>query len=253
MIQRLLALIFCIGSVFAVSAQRNMKDSVIGTPWVAVHYGANWTGGDLADRYGFLNHVGAVAGYKTSRNWFFGVDGNFIFGDKVRMTGIFDNLTDSYGNITDVNGNIADVMVFARGFNVNLAVGKIIPVTSGNKNSGIFIHAGGGYLLHKMRIETTHQVVPPIELDYKKGYDRLSVGFNTHQFAGYAFISPKGLISFYGGFYAQQGFTKNQRDIFFDQPDVPVSKALRTDLQYGLKVGWFIPIYKRQPKDFYFN
>jgi hypothetical protein len=25
------------------------------------------------------------------------------------------------------------------------------------------------------------------------------------------------------------------------------------DLQYGFKVGWFIPIYQRKPKDYYFE
>ncbi|TXI85149.1 MAG: hypothetical protein E6Q37_06950 [Crocinitomicaceae bacterium] len=253
MFQKLLVFAFVALIGNSLFAQRNMKDSVIGTPWVAVHYGANWTSGDLADRYGFLNHIGAVAGYKTSKNWFWGLDGNFIFGNQVRMTGIFDNLVDSYGNVTDVNGDIGKILVFARGFNVNFAVGKVIPVFRANRNSGLFIHAGAGYLLHKMRVETQDQVIPSLELDYRKGYDRLTIGLATHQFVGYAFLSNRGAINFYGGFYAQQGFTKNQRDIFFDQPTVAVSKELRSDIQMGLKLGWFIPIYKRQPKDFYFN
>lgn len=253
MIQKTLFLLLGMSLTFSAFSQRNLKDSIIGTPWVAVHYGANTTGGDLADRYGFLNHIGAVAGYKTSKNWFWGLDGNFIFGNKIRMTGVFDNLVDSYGNITDVDGNIGKVLVFARGFNVNFAVGKVVPVFRSNRNSGFFFHVGGGYLLHKMRVETQDQVIPLLELNYRKGYDRLTVGFNTHQFAGYAFLANKGLINFYAGFYAQQGFTRNARDIFFDLPDQPVSKALRTDLQYGVKVGWFIPIYKRKANDFYFN
>ncbi len=237
----------------SVSAQRNVKDSIIGTPWIGVHYGGNWTYGDLADRYGYLNHIGATAGYKTSKNWFWGLEGNFVFGNQVRMTGLFDHLVDSYGNITDINGNIGMVYVFPRGFNVNLAVGKIIPVLSPNQNSGIWIHGGVGYLLHKLRVETQEQVIPQLELDYRKGYDRLSVGANFHQFVGYAFMSNQGLVNFYAGFYASQGLTRNQRDIFFDQPDMTVDKSLRMDGQIGFKAGWFIPIYKRQPKDFYFN
>ena len=47
--------------------------------------------------------------------------------------------------------------------------------------------------------------------------------------------------------------TKNRRTINFDEPDVPVSTELRLDVQVGFKLGWVIPIYKRQPKDFYFN
>lgn len=144
-------------------------------------------------------------------------------------------------------------MALVRGFNVNFAIGKVVPIWSMNQNSGLFFHVGAGYLLHKMRIETQEHVIPQIELDYRKGYDRLTAGINTHQFAGYAFLSNKGLINFYGGFYAQQGFTQNKRDVFFDRPDEPVDKKTRLDMQVGVKLGWFIPIYKRQPKDYYFN
>ena len=233
--------------------QRNVKDSIIGTPWVGVHYGGNWTSGDLADNYGYMSHVGFLAGYKTNKNWFLGFDANFMFGNQVRITGLFDGLVDSFGNITDINGDIAKVLVYARGFNANFAIGKVFPILSPNKNSGIFVHAGMGYLLHHIRIETQDQVVPQIELDYKKGYDRLTIGPNIHEFVGYSFMSNGGYLNFYGGFYFQQGFTKNQRTINFDQPEIPVSTATKLDLQYGFKIGWFIPFYKRLPKDYYFD
>lgn len=238
---------------FGAQAQRNVRDSIIGTPWIAVHYGGNGTSGDLAKRYGYLNHVGVLAGYKTSKNWFYGLDGNFIFGNRIFLPDLFGHLRDSKGNLTDQNGDIGEVATFVRGFNANIAVGKVIPIFSPNKNSGLFIHGGVGYLAHKIRVETNNQVIPQLELDYRKGYDRLTVGINFHQFVGYAFMANKGLVNFYGGFYLQQGLTRNARDIFFDQPDIPVSKELRNDLQYGFKLGWFIPIYKRLPKDYYFN
>ena len=253
MLKKLILSSLIISASALMFAQRNVKDSIIGTPWVGVQYGANWTSGDLADRYGFMNHIGFMAGYKTNKNWFFGVDANFMFGNDVRMTGLFDHLTDSQGTITDVNGDIGQILVYARGMNANLTVGKVIPVLSPNKNSGIFIHAGLGYLLHRMRIETQDQVIPQLELDYKKGYDRLTIGPNLHQFVGYAFMANSGFLNFYGGMYIQEGFTQNKRTLFFDQPNTPVPTETRLDIQYGLKAGWFIPFYKRQPKDFYYN
>jgi hypothetical protein len=66
-------------------------------------------------------------------------------------------------------------------------------------------------------------------------------------------MSNAGFYNFYGGFYFQQGLTKNYRTIFFDQPTVPVSTATRLDLQFGLRIGWYIPFYKRLPKDYYFD
>jgi len=251
--KRNIALVFLLMLCLPAFSQRRFRDSIIGTPWVALHYGGNWTGGDLAKRYGYTNHLGAMAGYKTSRNWVYGLDGNFMFGNQIRLTGLFDQLVDSYGNMTDQNGDIATVVVLERGFNINLMVGKVIPVFSPNANSGIYIHGGVGYLQHRAKIETQDQVVPSIELTYKKGYDRYSTGINFHQFVGYAFLANQGVVNFYGGFYIQEGLTKNRRDVFFDRPNEPVPTKTMLDIQAGFKLGWFIPIYRRKPKEFYYN
>jgi hypothetical protein len=238
---------------FNSSAQRKVRDSVIATPWISVEYGINWTSGDLAKRHGLMNQIGMFAGYKTKRNWVLGAEGNFMFGNDIRATGLFDHLVDSYGNITDMNGDIALVRVASRGFHVNAIVGKVIPVLSPNKNSGIYVNVGLGYLAHKFRIETQDHVVPQIELDYRKGYDRLTSGVNTSQFIGYSFMANQGVLNFYAGFYAQQGFTYNRREVFFDQQGVDVPSEMMLDLQYGFKVAWLIPVYKRMPKDYYFD
>lgn len=248
-----LVCIFLLGTVQAIMAQRNVKDTIIGTPIVSFHYGGNWTSADLKDRYGYLNHLGVLAGYKTNKNWFWGIDANFIFGNRINMNDPLMGLRDSKGNITDENGDIAIVLYNSRGYNANLALGKIFPVLSPNGNSGIFVHGGLGVLAHKLRIETNSQVVPSIEDPYRKGYDRLAMGLNLHQFFGYSLMSNQGLINFYGGLYLQEGFTKNQRPVNFDEPDIPVSKATRLDIQYGFKVGWMIPVYRRLPKDYYFD
>lgn len=234
-------------------AQRNVADSAIGVTWLSPQYGFNLTGGDLAKRHGYFNAIGFTAGYKTPKNWFYGFDGNYLFGNDVRLTGLFDHLVDSKGNITDQNGDIADVLVYSRGFHANALIGKLFPVLSPNKNSGFMINLGVGYLLHKVRVETQNQVVPQLELEYKKGYDRLTAGLNTSEFIGYSYMANQGFVNFYGGVYFQQGYTYNKRSIFYDQPDTPVSKEMMLDLQYGLRVGWMIPIYKRKPKEYYFN
>lgn len=234
-------------------AQRNVADSAIGVTWLSPQYGFNLSGGDLAKRHGYFNAVGFTAGYKTRRNWFFGFDGNYLFGNDVRLTGLFDHLVDSKGNITDQNGDIARVVVYSRGFHANAVFGRLIPILSPNKNSGCLITVGAGYLLHKVRIETQDQVVPQLELDYKRGYDRLTAGLNTSQFIGYSYMANQGFLNFYGGVYFQQGFTYNQRPIFYDQPDTQVSQDMMLDLQYGVRLGWLIPIYKRKPKEYYFN
>jgi hypothetical protein len=247
------AILFVLFAPQFIEAQRNVRESSIATPLIGVHYGGNFTAGNLSDRYGYMNHIGISAGYKTARNWYMSFDGNFMFGNQTRMTGLFDHLVDEYGNITDVNGDIAVVLVYPRGVNTNISFGKLFPILSPNANSGIVVHIGTGYLLHRLRIETNDQVVPSLELDYKKGYDRLTTGLNFHQFIGYSFLANAGAWNFYGGFYFQEGLTKNQRTIFFDQPDIPVSTKTRLDIQYGFRLGWYIPFYKRMPKDYYFD
>ena len=113
----ILIAVFCFG---VLHGQRNVKDSAIATPWIGVHYGGNFPSGDLSDRYGYLNHIGIMAGYKTAKQLYLGLDANFMFGNQVKMTGLFDHLVDSQGNITDINGDIAIVLVMPRGFNTNL-------------------------------------------------------------------------------------------------------------------------------------
>ncbi len=249
----LLSLSFLILNNAFMLAQRNVTDSIISTPMLGVHYGANWSQADLADRFGFINHVGLMTGYKTSKNWFWGLDANFLFGNQIRLPDVLANIRDSKGNITDQSGDIAQVSLSSRGLNVNIAAGKLFPILSPNVNSGILVHAGIGYLAYKLRIDTPFHVVPQIELDYRKGYDRMTNGVNLHQFIGYQFMANRGFVNFYGGFYFQEGFTKNQRTLFFDTPDIPVSTKTRLDVQFGLRAGWIIPIYKRLPKDYYID
>lgn len=243
-------------SLFAVSlsfGQRDVSTETIGTPYCGIQYGLNWTGGDLADRYGLTNALGAFAGYKTKRNFIFGLDGNYLFGNDIRIEGLLGNLRDENGSITNSSGGPAITLLFNRGFHINGTVGKVFPVLSPNPNSGIMVQLSAGYLWHKLRIETQEDDVPQLQGDYLKGYDRLTIGLNTGQFIGYSFMADQGIYNFYAGFYCQQGFTKNQRSEFWDKPNQPVSQDLRIELTYGFRVGWLIPIYKRQPKDYYFN
>lgn len=240
---------------FTVVSQRNMVDSIIPTPLFGVQYGGTWSEGDLKERFGYFNHVGIAGGYKFQKNWYVGIAGDFMFGNKITLThhDLFHHLMDSYGNITDQNGDVGTILTFARGFHVNLEAGKVFNQLGHNKNSGLFIKIGGGYLNHRIRIESNDHVVPLLEKEYRKGYDRLTTGFNTSQFIGYLFMSDNSFLNFYAGFYMQEGFTKNRRTIFWDKPNEPVPTNTRLDIMYGFKIGWLIPVYKRVPKDYYYD
>jgi hypothetical protein len=162
----LLTFFLCL-SVVAAKSQRNVSTDVIGTPMVGLHYGAMLPFADMKDRYGFLNQLGATAGYKDKKNWVYGVEGNFYFGNQVKNDSIFNFMTDNLGNISEAEGQFAVVQILSRGFNINAHVGKIIPIFGSNPNSGLYLSFGAGYTLMKYRIQTTYDFVPILRIGTK--------------------------------------------------------------------------------------
>lgn len=250
---RIVLLSFLLSIFHTIHGQRNVTDDIISTPYVGIHYGGNMTGGDYADRFGYTNHLGAIVGWKTEMNWIFAIDGNFMFGNRVFEPNLLDNMKDSQGTITNSSGGPAIINPMQRGFNINGTFGFVFRGTGHNPNSGIMILLGAGYMWHKIRIETREDEVPQLNDDKLIGYDRLTTGLNTSQFLGYNFMANRGIANFYAGFYFIQGHTFNQRTLYWDRPDYEVPSERRLDLQYGIRLGWMIPIYKREPKDFYFD
>ena len=233
--------------------QRVVTKDIISTPYVGIHYGANLVGQDYKERFGYTNHLGGIAGWKTDMNWLFALDGSFFFGSEVNEPYMLDNLMDVQQTVTNTSGRPAEILLMQRGFNVNGNFGFIFPNSGHNPNSGIMFMLGAGYMWHKIRIETQEDQVPQIEGDYLQGYDRLTTGLNTSQFIGYNFMANRGIFNFYTGFYFIQGHTYNRRPIFWDRPEFEVPTDRRLDIQYGIRFGWLIPAYKREIKDFYFN
>ena len=235
-------------SVFSYG-QASIKDSCINASLITISYSYQIPGGDLSKRFYPNSTIGAGYLFKTKKNWFFGADGYFMFRDKVKETGILKNISTSDGNIIDGNGIYADVRLYERGYNLGLKTGKLIPFYGPNKNSGIMILCGTGFLQHKIRIENPGNAAYQIKNDYKKGYDRLTNGISFTEFIGYMYIGNKKLLSFYAGFEFTQAFTQNRRYNFDLMSD---DKTKRHDFLSGFKVGWVIPIFKQSPNKYYY-
>jgi len=236
---------------FSVFSQRNLKDKSVFTPIFGLNYKANFANGDFAKRWGFTNTLGANVDFKLKNGLTFGVDGGFMFGEQFKQPEIFTNVFNSYGTITSQGGTAATVFFLMRGMNVNATVGYVFNKLGHNANSGLWINVGGGFLAHKIRIETQEDQVVNLEGDYKKGYDHLTMGFNTKQFVGYLFQHDKRFLNFYVGVEFIQGFTKNVRNYNFDTKGP--ENDLQIDIINSVKVGWMIPIYKRQTQDYYID
>lgn len=247
---RSLLLCICLISVVGYG-QRNLRDSSINTLISAVNYKFNLTSGDLYDLWGFNHEIGLSVDYKFKNGLTTGITSGFIFGNQMRNFSIFDGLFNEFGTVTSMAGTPGEILFLMRGMTANVNVGYVIPKTGNNPNSGIWVQAGTGFLLHKIRIESLYDEIPQLEGEYRKGYDRLHMGFQVREFIGYLFQADKRFLNFYAGFEFIQGWTKNQRFYNFDLqgPD----PGIKQDFLWGVKVGWLIPIYKRKANDVYID
>jgi hypothetical protein len=108
---------------------------------------------------------------------------------------------------------------------------------------------GAGLLQHKIRIEVQDNNVPQLDGDYRKGYDRLTNGLALTEFVGYLHCGNNRLINFFAGIELTQAFTKSRRD--WDFSTMRKDDSNRMDLLFGIKVGWFFPMYKHAATAYY--
>ena len=239
------------------SSAQNVKDSSLFFPMLKFSYAIQLPGGDLAKRFGYNSNVGLNFSIKTKSNLFFGASGSFFFGDQIEENGILDSLKTSTssgantGFIIDQSGFPATVRLFERGFTVSFHAGKIFPVFSPNKNSGIILYGGPTFMEHKIKMDDIGHQAPQLVDPYPKGYDRLTAGFGAHEFIGYVYFSNKRLLNFFGGFEFTQAFTKSQRSFDYDLRKADTEK--RFDMLNGIRIGWILPLYKKTPQEFYYH
>jgi len=244
-----LLLLSCFSALCDVGAQ-NVKDSSLAIPLLKFSYAVQVPAGDLAKRFGVNSNVGLDFSMKTKQNWIFGANGNFIFGNNIKENGILDSIKTSSGFIINQNGTPAVVRLFERGFTASLYFGKSFSVWSKNPNSGIVVYGGPAFLLHKIKIDDIGKQSPQLVDPYPKGYDRLTAGFGLHEFIGYVFLGNNRIINFFGGFEFIQAFTKSQRSWDYDLMKADTEN--RTDLLFGFRVGWILPLYKKVPQKYYY-
>lgn len=228
---------------------QGVNDTSIFIPLCNFSYTFQIPGGDMAKRFGVNSNIGTGFTIKTKSHWMMGIEGFFLFGDKVKETSIFDSLRSSNGELINEFGEYANVILSERGFYVGLTLGKLIPVWGPNPNSGIVVIAGAGLLQHKIKIENEGNNAPYIVGDYSKGYDRLSNGLAAKIYIGYLYLGRKKLKNFSFGFEFYQAWTKNRRSLNFDT--MQKDNNLHKDLLYSVKLSWILPIYVGKPEKYY--
>jgi len=194
--------------------------------FLPINFSYQLSGGDLSYRFGPNSSLGIGAFWKTGKNWIAGIEGNLMFGRKVRENGIFSNLEDSTGYIVDQNGQEGLVSLSERGYNFYFKAGKILPIFQKNQNSGLLVMIGAGFLQHKIKINTQGNSIPQLSGNYMKGYDRLTNGFSGSQFIGYFYLDNFKLINFYAGVEVSESFTQNRRNLNYNTMTQDTQKRL---------------------------
>jgi hypothetical protein len=213
-------------------------------------YTAQFPFGNMADRFGFNSLFGMQIAYKMKKNWLLSLEGNFLFGTKVRDNYVLDNISTSTGQFINQNNGLSNVALQEQGFNVKLSVGKIIPFSEKYPDAGLLLMTGFGFLEHKIAINVKERDLPQLSKTYRKGYDRMSNGPVISQFIGGIFLQRKRFISVYGGLQFDLGFTQGRRNFdFYTQSKL---NDKRLDMFLGLKIGWVIPVFLQASEKEYF-
>jgi hypothetical protein len=235
----------------AFSQRKSLRDSVVNTVLIGMHYKASLTAGDMADRWGFNNQIGLDLTNKYKNNMTVGLNAGFIFGNQLRQPEIFAGLLNEFGTITGTAGTPADILFLMRGVVGHVSAGYVWNRFGNNPNSGFWFSGGLGYMMHKIRIESLYDNVPQLQGDYKKGYDKLTMGVSSRQFIGYLYQADARLVKFYAGLEFIQGVTQNVRTYNFDTGGR--EDELRFDVMYGLKFGLVMPISQRTRGEYYYE
>ena len=208
-------------------------------------------GADMAKRFGASYRIGPSVLYKTDAGFLFGVKADFIFGNQIREDSLLSGVRDTSGFFINENGQRVGIGIFERGYAIGVECGKIFPLSKLNPNTGLLVMTGFGFIQHKITLTDKDKTIWQISGDYAKGYDRLTNGLYVEQFVGYNRFDKKGAVNFHIGLDVLAGFTRGRRDYLYDvrRPD----NAARADLLFGIRGGWYIPIFKKKSEELYFE
>jgi hypothetical protein len=232
-------------------AQQTLRDTSIVVIPISLSYAYQLPQGDMALRYGANSNIGLSAGVKLKSNYYLGAEGSFIFGNKINDQSFLEEMVSDNGVIVDQDGAPATVLLYERGYTAMLTVGKVMPIVGPNPNSGILLKLGGGYIRHKIRIETQQNVVPALEGEYAKLYDQLAAGPAGMLFIGYQHFGNRRLINFMFGFEVLIASTEPLRA--YDMTTGRANSGRRADGLYGLRFGWTLPIHKNADDRIYYH
>lgn len=206
---------------------------------------------DMFNSYGFNHNIGLELGYKFKTNWLISVEGNFLFGAKVKDESLLNNLLTSEGSLIGADGNLEQVNLSGRGMNIMAKFGKIIHFNPKMANSGLLLKFGVGYIDHKILIDVKNINVPQLSAVLKTGYDRFTSGIAFSQYVGLIKLEKKKFLNLSFGVELTEGITQDRRP--FDFATGKTIANTRLDLLIGFKFNWYLPVFMgKSNKDEYY-
>lgn len=252
---RLLLILLLLASIGTLQAQDEAKPQkkneipANNALLISPFYIAQFPFGNMGDRFGFNSQVGMALNYKLRYNIIIGGEGGFLFGGKVRETGILNSIATNTGQHITQDGVLANVKLQERGFAIKANFGKLVAFGTKHPDAGLLFITSVGFIQHKIAIDVNEKTIPQLSKVYRKGYDRLTNGPIISQFIGGMWLERKRFISLYGGLQFDLAFTQNRRAVNFDTMKKDATKRL--DMFLGIKVGWVIPVFTQtEVRDF---
>jgi hypothetical protein len=218
---------------------------------IAPTYTAQFPYGDMRDRFGFNNLFGVQLAYKSKTNWVISLEGNFLYGSKVKDGYILNGIATTSGQFINKDNDLTNLRLQEIGGSIKLIAGKVVPFSRKYPDAGLLFLTGVGFLQHKIGINVRENSLPQLDKVYRKGYDRMTNGPVISQFIGGIFMARRKFISAYAGVQFDLGFTQNRRP--YDFYAMGKLNEKRLDMFLGIKVGWVIPVFiQASEKEFYY-
>lgn len=195
--------------------------------------------GDLSDQYGNNSNVGGNLNIKFPSNWTLGMEGQILFGSTYKDMRFLGNMVNSDGFIIGTNFSPEIPEVQGRGGNFFLEAGKIFPTSKENKNSGIHVKAGLGYLFYSALVIADQRMITQISGEYSDGYNRLQSGLSYNSYLGYTFYSKNKLINGSLGLQMTYANMKYEGNIDF-ATGKPLDKSGFSNILIGPKLSFYL-------------
>jgi hypothetical protein len=234
-------------SVFAywLKAQDKPKEpegELPGIVLIDLAYAMQLPAGDMKKDFNFNFNFGSRVSYVLPKNWLFGLNGEWLFSDKIK-TDVLAPLRVDNGQIIEITGNMGLTSLGQRGFYLGAHVGHLLSISKAPRRHNLEFRFGAGYLQHwvRIRILSRQEDLPQLSGAYLRGYDRRTSGLALQQYFGYRYMSKSKLINLFIGVDITEGFTKNRRYWNYDTREADTKQHI--DLLMGFKAGFTIPIY----------